>query len=122
MFFKQVTVLTVIQFFFLSDLSSDPDELTNIAAKFPEVTSSLDQKLRSIINYPKVSASVHQYNKEQFIKWKQSIGQNYSTVIANLRWHQDWLKKPKKYENAIDQWLKSHSDAKTIWKKKKRMF
>lgn len=122
MFFKQVTVLTVIQFFFLSDLSSDPDELTNIAAKFPEVTSLLDQKLRSIINYPKVSASVHQYNKEQFIKWKQSIGQNYSTVIANLRWHQDWLKKPKKYENAIDQWLKSHSDAKTIWKKKKRMF
>lgn len=122
MFFKQVTVLTVIQFFFLSDLSSDPDELTNIAAKFPEVTSSLDQKLRSIINYPKVSASVHQYNKEQFIKWKQSIGQNYSNVIANLRWHQDWLKKPKKYENAIDQWLKSHSDAKTIWKKKKRMF
>ena len=97
MFFKQVTVLTVIQFFFLSDLSSDPDELTNIAAKFPEVTSSLDQKLRSIINYPKVSASVHQYNKEQFIKWKQSIGQNYSNVIANLRWHQDWLKKPKKY-------------------------
>lgn len=114
MFFKQVTVLTVIQFFFLSDLSSDPDELTNIAAKFPEVTSLLDQKLRSIINYPKVSASVHQYNKEQFIKWKQSIGQNYSNVIANLRWHQDWLKKPKKYENAIDQWLKSHSDAKTI--------
>uniref|UniRef100_A0AAF6Z7A0 Arylsulfatase family member K n=1 Tax=Bos taurus TaxID=9913 RepID=A0AAF6Z7A0_BOVIN len=98
----------------LFDLSSDPDELTNIAAKFPEVTSSLDQKLRSIINYPKVSASVHQYNKEQFIKWKQSIGQNYSNVIANLRWHQDWLKKPKKYENAIDQWLKSHSDAKTI--------
>lgn len=98
----------------LFDLSSDPDELTNIAAKFPEVTSSLDQKLCSIINYPKVSASVHQYNKEQFIKWKQSIGQNYSNVIANLRWHQDWLKKPKKYENAIDQWLKSHSDAKTI--------
>ncbi|KAB0386215.1 hypothetical protein FD755_001171 [Muntiacus reevesi] len=98
----------------LFDLSSDPDELTNIAAKFPEVTSSLDQKLRSIINYPKVSASVHQYNKEQFIKWKQSIGQNYSNVIANLRWHQDWLKEPKKYENAIDQWLKSHSDPKTI--------
>eukprot|EP00070_Physeter_catodon_P041998 XP_028348892.1 arylsulfatase K isoform X3 [Physeter catodon] len=94
----------------LFDLSSDPDELTNIATKFPEVTSSLDQKLRSIINYPKVSASVHQYNKEQFIKWKQSIGQNYSNVIANLRWHQDWLKEPRKYENAIDQWLKIHSD------------
>lgn len=90
----------------LFDLSSDPDELTNVATKFPEITSSLDQKLRSIINYPRVSASVHQYNKEQFIQWKQSIGQNYSDVIANLRWHQDWLKKPRKYERAIDRWLK----------------
>ncbi|XP_060057170.1 arylsulfatase K isoform X2 [Erinaceus europaeus] len=79
----------------LFDLSSDPDELTNIATKFPEITYSLNQKLLTIINYPKVSASVHQYNKEEFIKWKQSIGQNYSNVIANLRWHQDWLKEPK---------------------------
>ena len=110
-----ITILRGIPFFFfLSDLSSDPDELTNIATKFPEVTSSLDQKLRSIINYPQVSASVHQYNKEQFIKWKQSIGQNYSDVIANLRWHQDWLKEPRKYENAIDQWLKIHSDPENI--------
>nr|XP_027783527.1 arylsulfatase K [Marmota flaviventris] len=92
----------------LFDLSLDPDELNNIAAKFPEITYSLDQKLRSIINYPKVSASVHRYNKEQFIMWKQSIGQNYSNVIANLRWHQEWLKNPEKYENAINQWLKTH--------------
>ncbi|KAM5298197.1 arylsulfatase K [Ctenodactylus gundi] len=96
----------------LFDLSSDPDELTNIAAKFPEITYALDQKLRSIVNYPKVSASVHQYNKEQFIMWKQSVGQNYSNVISNLRWHQDWLKEPRKCESAIDQWLKTHSTPK----------
>lgn len=93
----------------LFDLSSDPDELTNIATEFSEITYSLDQKLRSIINYPKVSASVHQYNKEQFIMWKQSTGQNYSTVIAHLRWHQDWQKEPGKYEDAIHQWLAAHS-------------
>ncbi|XP_017529557.1 arylsulfatase K isoform X1 [Manis javanica] len=92
----------------LFDLSSDPDELTNVAAEFPEITYSLDQKLRTIINYPQVSASVHQYNKEQFIKWKQSVGQNYSSMIANLRWHQDWLREPRKYEKAIDQWLQNH--------------
>ncbi|XP_047411135.1 arylsulfatase K isoform X2 [Sciurus carolinensis] len=92
----------------LFDLSLDPDELKNIAAEFPEITYSLDQKLRSIVNYPKISASVHQYNKEQFIMWKQSIGQNYSNIIANLRWHQEWQKKPRKYESAIDQWLKTH--------------
>lgn len=94
---------------FLSDLSLDPDELTNIATEFPEITYSLDQKLRSIVNYPKVSASVHQYNKEQFIMWKQSVGQNYSNVIAHLRWHQDWQRDPRKYENAIQHWLTAHS-------------
>ncbi|XP_004678183.1 PREDICTED: arylsulfatase K [Condylura cristata] len=106
----------------LFDLSLDPDELTNIAAKFPEITYSLDQKLRSIINYPQVSASVHQYNKEQFIKWKQSVGKNYSNVIANLRWHQDWLKKPRKYEGAIDQWLKELTNPKENLNKNKKMF
>uniref|UniRef100_A0A8C2TPR6 Arylsulfatase K n=1 Tax=Coturnix japonica TaxID=93934 RepID=A0A8C2TPR6_COTJA len=89
----------------LFDLSADPDELTNIAIKFPETVQSLDKILRSIVNYPRVSSSVHDYNKRQFIAWKQSLGQNYSNVIANLRWHQDWLKEPKKYENAIDKWL-----------------
>ncbi|XP_074850308.1 arylsulfatase K isoform X2 [Carettochelys insculpta] len=89
----------------LFDLSADPDELTNIATTFPEVTHSLDKKLRSIVNYPRVSAFVHKYNKKQFINWKQSLGQNYSSVIANLRWHQDWFKEPRKYEDAIHRWL-----------------
>ncbi|XP_074057416.1 arylsulfatase K isoform X2 [Macrotis lagotis] len=94
----------------LLDLSSDPDELANVAPRFPEITQSLDQKLRSIINYPLVSASVHQYNKKQFINWKDSLGQNYTKVIANLRWHQDWQKEPIKYEGAINQWLKTNTN------------
>uniref|UniRef100_A0A8D0GC67 Arylsulfatase K n=1 Tax=Sphenodon punctatus TaxID=8508 RepID=A0A8D0GC67_SPHPU len=93
----------------LFDLSADPDELTNLATKFPGITRSLNKKLHSVVNYPKVSASVHQYNKQQFTNWKESLGQNYSNVIANLRWHQDWLKKPKKYEYAIDRWLKENT-------------
>ncbi|XP_014452744.2 arylsulfatase K isoform X2 [Alligator mississippiensis] len=90
----------------LFDLFADPDELTNVATTYREVAHSLEKKLRSIIDFPKVSASVHEYNKKQFINWKQSVGQNYSNIIANLRWHQDWLKDPKKYERAIDKWLK----------------
>lgn len=97
----------------LFDLSLDPDELTNIATEFPEITYSLDQQLRSVINYPKVSASVHRYNKEQFIMWKQSVAQNYSNYIAHLRWHQDWQKDPRKYENAIQRWLAIHSSPPT---------
>ncbi|XP_058720230.1 arylsulfatase K isoform X1 [Poecile atricapillus] len=89
----------------LFDLIADPDELTNVAIKFPVTVHSLDKILRSVVNYPKVSSAVQEYNKQQFISWKQSLGHNYSSVIANLRWHQDWLKDPRKYENAIDKWL-----------------
>nr|XP_056704381.1 arylsulfatase K [Euleptes europaea] len=94
----------------LFDLSVDPDELTNVATKFPEMTQSLNRKLHSIIDYPKVSALVEQYNKQQFIEWKQSVGQNYSDILANLRWHQDWKKHPKKYEHEIDKWIKGNTN------------
>lgn len=94
----------------LFDLSADPDELTNVATKFPAITESLNKKLLSIVDYPKVSALVQEYNKQQFINWKQTLGQNYSETIANLRWHQDWKKNPKKYEDAIDRWIKGNMD------------
>nr|XP_016847232.1 PREDICTED: arylsulfatase K isoform X3 [Anolis carolinensis] len=96
------------------DLSADPDELTDIAAKFPAITQSLNKMLFSIIDYPRVSVSVEQYNKQQFINWKQSLGQNYSDTIANLRWHEDWKKNPKMYEHAIDRWIKSNSGKTSI--------
>ncbi|XP_048359586.1 arylsulfatase K isoform X2 [Sphaerodactylus townsendi] len=92
----------------LFDLSADPDELTNVATKFPKMTQSLNRKLHSIIDYPKVSALVEQYNKQEFIKWKHSVEQNYSDILANLRWHQDWKKHPKKYEYEIDKWIKGN--------------
>ncbi|XP_042310784.1 arylsulfatase K isoform X3 [Sceloporus undulatus] len=93
----------------LFDLSADPDELMNIATKFPEITQSLNKTLFSIIDYPSVSISVEQYNKQQFINWKQSLGQNYSDTIANLRWHQDWKKDPQKYEQAIERWIEMNT-------------
>ncbi|KAK9408397.1 arylsulfatase K [Crotalus adamanteus] len=89
----------------LFDLSTDPDELTDVATKFPAITQSLNKKLYHIINYPKVSTAVEQYNKQQFISWKQSLGQNYSDTIANLRWHRSWKKNPKKCQHAIDTWI-----------------
>lgn len=77
----------------------------NVAAKLPSITASLDKLLRSVVNYPAVSKTVHQYNKQQFISWRNSLGNNYTDVIANLRWHTDWQKDPKNYENAIKKWL-----------------
>ncbi|XP_063820103.1 arylsulfatase K isoform X1 [Pseudophryne corroboree] len=91
----------------LFDLSVDPDELRNVAVLFPDTARSMDKKLRSIIDYKDVSASVHRYNKEQFISWRASLGRNYTNVISNLRWHVDWNKRPKAYSLAIDRWLES---------------
>ncbi|XP_069747907.1 arylsulfatase K isoform X2 [Narcine bancroftii] len=91
----------------LFDLIADPDELINVATKYTKITSSLDKKLRSILNYPEVSKAVHQYNKLQFIKWKEGLGKNYSNIIANLRWHENWQKDPVSYQKAIENWLNS---------------
>lgn len=74
--------------------------------KFPDVRAHLDKLLRSIIDYPKVSSTVHFYNKKAFVAWQQSVGRNYSEVIANLRWHVDWQKDAIFNERAIDEWLK----------------
>ncbi|XP_048384347.2 arylsulfatase K [Stegostoma tigrinum] len=95
----------------LFDLSADPDEMENVATKYSEITSVLDKKLRTILNYPEVSNTVHQYNKLQFVKWKRSLGRNYTHVIANLRWHRDWQKDPATYQNAIKKWLYSAARA-----------
>ncbi|XP_040277489.1 arylsulfatase K [Bufo bufo] len=94
----------------LFDLLKDPEELNNVAAQFPKIVRSMERKLRSILDYKEVSAAVHQYNKESFASWKESVGSNYTNYISNLRWHLDWSLKPKAYELAIDRWLKNESN------------
>lgn len=89
----------------LFDLTRDKEELHNVVLKFPDVRAHLDKLLHSIIDYPKVSATVHVYNKKAFGAWRQSVGRNYSQVIANLRWHVDWQKDAVSNERAIDEWL-----------------
>ncbi|KAM3867572.1 arylsulfatase K [Diretmus argenteus] len=90
----------------LFDLKLDKEELHNVVFKFPDVWAHLDRLLRSIVDYPMVSKTVHLYNKEQFTAWRQGLGSNYSQVIANLRWHVDWQKDAAANERAIDEWLK----------------
>ncbi|XP_062310143.1 arylsulfatase K isoform X1 [Osmerus eperlanus] len=89
----------------LFDLTLDKEELHNVASKFPDVCRQLDKLLLSIVDYPKVSESVHVYNKQQFALWRKTLGGNYTQVIANLRWHADWQKDVINNERAIDEWL-----------------
>lgn len=89
----------------LFDITLDKEELHDVALKYPNVRAHLDKLLRSIVDYPKVSTTVHRYNKEAFSAWRQSLGGNYSQVIANLRWFVDWQKDPSANERAVDKWL-----------------
>lgn len=92
------------------DLSLDKDELHNVVHKFPDVQSRLESLLRSIVDYPQVSSTVHLYNKKAFGKWRWGLGKNYSHVIAGLRWHVDWQKDVLAHEKAIETWLNG-----TLW-------
>ncbi len=87
------------------DLSKDESELRNVAPHFPDVCQDLDKLLRTVVDYPSVSQAVHRYNRKQFMEWKQSLGDSYSQIIANLRWHIDWQKDAKSYERVIEEWL-----------------
>ncbi|KAM9391380.1 arylsulfatase K isoform 2-T3 [Pholidichthys leucotaenia] len=93
----------------LFDLTRDKDELHNVVLKFPHVQVHLDKLLRSVVDYPEVSAAVHYYNKKAFSEWQRSLGRNYSQVIANLRWHIDWQNDVLANERAIEKWLHGHS-------------
>ncbi|XP_048838992.1 arylsulfatase K [Brienomyrus brachyistius] len=93
----------------LFDLSTDKEELYNVVAHFPALCQRLDRLLRSIVDYPAISQAVHHYNKKQFSDWKSSLGDRYSSIIANLRWHVDWQHNPKYFEAAIDEWLSGSS-------------
>ncbi len=88
-----------------ADVTLDKGELHNVVLKFPDVRAHLDKLLRSVVDYPNVSTTVHLYNKNAFGAWRQSLGRNYSQVIANLRWHVDWQKDALAKERAIDKWL-----------------
>nr|XP_055067789.1 arylsulfatase K [Misgurnus anguillicaudatus] len=89
----------------LFNLSKDESELRNVAALFPDVCQNLDKQLRVIVDYPTVSKAVQQYNKQQFLDWMQSLGEHYSQVISNLRWHADWQEDAKFNEKKIEKWL-----------------
>lgn len=87
-------------------MSKDKAELHNVASRYPGVCQQLNKLLHSVVDYPTVAKAVQRYNKQQFVAWKQSLGNNYTQVIANLRWHIDWQKDAQYNEKAVEDWLR----------------
>lgn len=91
---------------YLLDLSQDPDELHDLGGEKKEIVQQMDERLRSLIDYPSVSREVDEYNRASFKDWRDSLGEQYDHSVANLRWWMDWQKDPEGNQADIDQWLK----------------
>jgi arylsulfatase K len=89
----------------LFNLNTDPQELVNLAPRNPDVVSTLDKQLRSIIDYPSVTKEVDAYNRAQLTQFKAQSGANYSTILANLSWFWDWAKNPSGNIQLIQDWV-----------------
>jgi len=55
----------------LFDLEEDPDEIRNLAASRPEVAESMDEELRSMVDYEEVHLRVMRYDREAFREWRE---------------------------------------------------
>jgi arylsulfatase K len=55
----------------LFDLEEDPDEIRNLAASRPEVAESMDEELRSMVDYEEVHRRVMRYDREAFREWRE---------------------------------------------------
>ena len=97
----------------LFNIEYDPDELHDLASSMPEKVAQMDQKLRSIIDYPAVSADVESYNKESFALWRASLTPDeYVKTMSGttLRWHESWSYNSTGCFDAIEAWLKTPND------------
>ncbi|XP_032819817.2 arylsulfatase K [Petromyzon marinus] len=89
----------------LFDLVSDPEELRDLSASRPHLTSRLEAALRSLMDYPAVTRAVRRYDRAAFLEWRAAAGPRYREAIAGLRWYRDWAEDPRGNLEAIDAWL-----------------
>ncbi|XP_078466254.1 arylsulfatase K-like isoform X1 [Lampetra planeri] len=89
----------------LFDLVADPEELRDLSASRPHLTSRLEAALRSLIDYPAVTRAARRYDRDAFLEWRAAAGPRYREAIAGLRWYRDWAEDPRGNLEAIDAWL-----------------
>ncbi|XP_061405913.1 uncharacterized protein LOC133341375 [Lethenteron reissneri] len=89
----------------LFDLVADPEELLDLSASRPHLTSRLEAALRSLIDYPAVTRTARRYDRDAFLEWRAAAGPRYREAIAGLRWYRDWAEDPRGNLEAIDAWL-----------------
>ena len=91
----------------LFDLSTDPNELENVAKNQTAIVSQMSALLRSILDPTEVDARAKAFDKQSFITWKNSLGDRYNETIGAkyVNWHWAWQKNPELYLSLIQKWL-----------------
>jgi arylsulfatase A-like enzyme len=88
----------------LFNLTSDPDELSNLWHANPDTVAKLDATLRGVVDYPSVVKQVMEYNQYQLNYWSTQHGgpsnnATWTDRLANLDsigggWSQSWSAYP----------------------------
>lgn len=100
----------------LFDLTNDPNEMINLASRssYAQVTSSLKESLRSVVDYPRVALDIAKYNLDSMKHWMEVIGeQQWKTAIhSKLRWDDAFDRDVKGSFQALEEWI--HSGAQVL--------
>ena len=93
----------------LFNLKEDPGEMVDLAGNdsFSDLIESMDSTLLTIVDYPVISENVEMYNKDSFVRWRDSFESEakYEKAIWQLRWSRSWTFDSDGCLNAIEQWL-----------------
>ena len=93
----------------LFDLSNDPDETKNLihAEDYSNMVETLDSNLRTVVDYPKVSLNVAQYNKDSMLGWMNATKHWKDQIHApDLRWTKSWNENANDSSlTALEKWI-----------------
>eukprot|EP00054_Salpingoeca_dolichothecata_P015304 m.87886 g.87886 ORF g.87886 m.87886 type:complete len:295 (-) comp21428_c0_seq2:149-1033(-) len=93
----------------LYNMTADPLEMNDLASSKPDIVAQMDALLRTILDYPSVSAQVESYNKDSFALWRASMSQEaYQKAMENsMRYSPSFDYNKTGSYAAIEQWLKT---------------
>ena len=91
----------------LFDLTRDPDEMINLSSNpsYSSVVSSLEEALRSVVDYPRVALDVASYNLDSMKNWIEVTPQWQNKIHAKLRWDDAFERDIAKSFKALEEWL-----------------
>lgn len=95
----------------LFNITQDPYELNDLSNDEPEMLLKMMNLLMELIEPTEADEEAKKFDKETFLSWKESLGNNFNSTIAeNISWSQYWSQSPEAYLELVEDWVKSPID------------